>query len=199
MNRCHVSFTNQQCKERTPKVLKDLIRSAVNAVLEYEGVLVESEMSVLLVDDRGIRELNRDFRNIDRATDVLSFPSGDYPLEDGAECTRITIWGQPDHTYKLGTGTEWCFANHRKKTTEERFPDDLTFSFEKDAIVMRSNTVHPFPELYAFTAQEGIAQRSREIKTMPLTTIREHIAHYLVTEKEITTDPSGKAEDRIIV
>ena len=85
MNRCHVSFTNQQCKERTPKVLKDLIRSAVNAVLEYEGVLVESEMSVLLVDDRGIRELNRDFRNIDRATDVLSFPSGDYPLEDGAD------------------------------------------------------------------------------------------------------------------
>ena len=70
MNRCHVSFTNQQRKERTPKVLKDLIRSAVNAVLEYEGVLVESEMSVLLVDDRGIRELNRDFRNIDRATDL---------------------------------------------------------------------------------------------------------------------------------
>lgn len=85
MNRCHVSFTNQQRKEHTPKVLKDLIRSAVNAVLEYEGVSVESEMSVLLVDDRGIRELNRDFRNIDRATDVLSFPSGDYPLEDGAD------------------------------------------------------------------------------------------------------------------
>ena len=42
-------------------------------------------MSVLLVDDRSIRELNRDFRSIDRATDVLSFPSGDYPLEDGAE------------------------------------------------------------------------------------------------------------------
>ena len=85
MNRCHVSFTNQQRKERTPKVLKDLIRSAVNAVLEYEGVSVESEMSVLLVDDRGIRELNRDFRNIDRATDVLSFPSGDYPLEEGSD------------------------------------------------------------------------------------------------------------------
>lgn len=82
-NNCYVSITNQQRKERTPKALKDLIRSVVNAVLEYEGVLVESEMSILLVDDKAIRELNRDFRDIDRPTDVLSFPSGDYPLVDG--------------------------------------------------------------------------------------------------------------------
>lgn len=85
MSRCHVSFTNQQRKERTPKALKDLIRSAVQAVLDYEGVSVDCEMSVLLVDDKGIRELNRDFREIDRATDVLSFPSGDYPLSEDAD------------------------------------------------------------------------------------------------------------------
>lgn len=85
MANCHVSITNQQRKEKTPKALKDLIRAAVNAVLDYEGVTVESEMSVLLVDDRSIRELNRDFRQIDRATDVLSFPSGDYPLSEDAD------------------------------------------------------------------------------------------------------------------
>lgn len=85
MARCCVSIVNKQRKEKTPKVLKDLIRSVVSAVLDFEGVSAECEMSVLLVDDRSIRELNRDFRSIDRATDVLSFPSGDYPLEDGAE------------------------------------------------------------------------------------------------------------------
>ena len=85
MSRCHVSFTNQQRKERTPKALKDLIRAAVSAVLEFEGVEIESEMSVLLVDDKGIRELNRDFRQIDRPTDVLSFPSGEYPYEEDAD------------------------------------------------------------------------------------------------------------------
>lgn len=85
MSRCYVSITNQQRKEKTPKVLKDLIRSTVDAVLDYEGVSVECEMSVLLVDDKAIRELNRDFREIDRATDVLSFPSGEYPLEEGAD------------------------------------------------------------------------------------------------------------------
>lgn len=85
MNRCHVSFTNQQRKEKTPKALKDLIRATANAVLEYEGVSLQSELSVLFVDDRGIRELNRDFREIDHATDVLSFPSGEYPVEEGAD------------------------------------------------------------------------------------------------------------------
>ena len=83
MANCHVSITNQQRTEKTPKVLKDLIRATVNAVLDYEDVSVESEMSVLLVDDRSIRDLNRDFRQIDRPTDVLSFPSGDYPLAEG--------------------------------------------------------------------------------------------------------------------
>ena len=83
MANCHVSITNQQRKEKTPKALKDLIRATVSAVLDYEDVSVESEMSVLLVDDRSIRDLNRDFRQIDRPTDVLSFPSGDYPLAEG--------------------------------------------------------------------------------------------------------------------
>lgn len=89
MGRCHVSFVNQQRKERTPKELKDLIRSVACAVLEFEGISVPSELSVLFVDDKGIRELNRDFRNIDRSTDVLSFPSGEYPLNDGAEFLYI--------------------------------------------------------------------------------------------------------------
>ncbi len=84
-NNCYVSITNQQRKERTPKALKDLIRATVNAVLTYEGIGVKSEMSVLLVDDKAIRELNRDFREIDRATDVLSFPSGEYPLSEGVD------------------------------------------------------------------------------------------------------------------
>ena len=83
MGNSHVSFTNRQRKEHTPKSLKDLIRRTVAAVLEYEGVTADAETSVLFVDDRQIRVLNRDFRQIDRATDVLSFPSGEYPPAPG--------------------------------------------------------------------------------------------------------------------
>lgn len=79
--KCHVCFSNQQRKEHTPKELKDLIRRTVAAVLEYEKITVPAEFSVLFTDDAGIRELNRDFRQIDRATDVLSFPSGEDPAD----------------------------------------------------------------------------------------------------------------------
>lgn len=54
-----------------------LIRKAVNAALEAENIIVPCQISVLLTDGPGIRELNRSFRDIDRETDVLSFPAND--------------------------------------------------------------------------------------------------------------------------
>ncbi len=46
--------------------------------------LADRELSLLLSDDEGIRELNRCFRGVDRATDVLSFPQGEGPQAPGA-------------------------------------------------------------------------------------------------------------------
>ena len=51
-----------------------LIKKAVNRALDAEGVDRPCLISVMLTDDEGIRAVNREFRNIDRATDVLSFP-----------------------------------------------------------------------------------------------------------------------------
>ena len=45
-----------------------------DAVLDYEQCPYESEVERLLTMDEEIREMNREFRDIDRATDVLSFP-----------------------------------------------------------------------------------------------------------------------------
>ena len=45
-----------------------------DAVLDYEQCQYESEVELLLTMDEEIREMNREFRDIDRATDVLSFP-----------------------------------------------------------------------------------------------------------------------------
>jgi probable rRNA maturation factor len=56
------------------------LRAAVAAALERAGVR-DGHVSVQLVDEARIRELNRDHRGIDRATDVLSFPV------DGAQGT----------------------------------------------------------------------------------------------------------------
>ena len=52
-----------------------VINKAVSAVLRAEGVETPCSISVLITDDEGIREINRDFRGVDRPTDVLSFPA----------------------------------------------------------------------------------------------------------------------------
>ncbi len=51
-----------------------LIRKAVHMALDAEGVDVPCLISVMLTDDEGIRAVNSEFRGVDRATDVLSFP-----------------------------------------------------------------------------------------------------------------------------
>ena len=50
------------------------IKKAVKMALAAEGITEPCLVSVCLTDDEGIRGVNREFRAIDRATDVLSFP-----------------------------------------------------------------------------------------------------------------------------
>ena len=57
------------------------IKKAVNMALDAEGVDVPCIVSVMLTDDDGIHAVNKEFRNVDRATDVLSFPQNE--LEPG--------------------------------------------------------------------------------------------------------------------
>ncbi len=52
-----------------------LVRRAICAALDAEGVYLDCEVSVLFTDDEGIRAINKDMRSVDSATDVLSFPS----------------------------------------------------------------------------------------------------------------------------
>ena len=51
-----------------------LIKKAVNMALDAEGISVPCIISVMLTDDEGIHAVNKEFRDVDRATDVLSFP-----------------------------------------------------------------------------------------------------------------------------
>jgi len=59
-----------------------LIKKAAALVLRAEGIEADCAVGVRLTDDEGIRRYNRDFRGVDRATDVLSFPLNE--LEPGA-------------------------------------------------------------------------------------------------------------------
>jgi probable rRNA maturation factor len=65
---------NEQKIETVTPSLRALVRRAAKAALEYEKVTFAPEISVTFTDNEGIRELNACHRNIDRPTDVLSFP-----------------------------------------------------------------------------------------------------------------------------
>lgn len=51
-----------------------LIRRTIRTALAAEGLTAPCEVDVLLTDDDGIHEINRKMRQVDRPTDVLSFP-----------------------------------------------------------------------------------------------------------------------------
>ena len=54
-------------------------REVIETALSIAGVPYEAEVDLTLTDDEAIHELNRTYRSIDRATDVLSFPLIEYP------------------------------------------------------------------------------------------------------------------------
>ena len=80
--RTMIYFTNETDASVSYK-LKRLVREAVVATLDYEGFYNDCQVSVTFTDNEGIKVLNRDYRGIDKETDVLSFPLTDY--EGGEE------------------------------------------------------------------------------------------------------------------
>ena len=67
-----------------------LVKRAIRAVLAAEGVAESCLVGVVFTDDEGIRRVNREFRGVDRATDVLSFPFSEQEpgAFDAAACER---------------------------------------------------------------------------------------------------------------
>lgn len=67
---------------KVPTGVRLLVRRCCTAVLVNEKFEGSAEISVKFVNDDEIQQLNREFRNIDRSTDVLSFPLGENGVYD---------------------------------------------------------------------------------------------------------------------
>ena len=88
--RVKIYWADEQDKYDAGRKMKALIEKAIRGTLECENFDRDVIVSVTFTDNEGIREKNREFRDIDRATDVLSFPmydmaNGDMP-EEGMDC-----------------------------------------------------------------------------------------------------------------
>jgi len=62
-------------------VIGNIIRKCIRETLKAEHIDVPCEINVLVTDDTGIQIINRESRNLDKPTDVLSFPM--FQLEAG--------------------------------------------------------------------------------------------------------------------
>ena len=71
----------------------ELLRRVIPAALEAEGVPFPCEVDVLFTDDAGIQAINREQRDVDRPTDVLSFPM--FNLTPGVPPTLEDVEADP--------------------------------------------------------------------------------------------------------
>lgn len=74
-----IYLDNRQEKIELDEELSDLVRKVIDYALIDEGVNVPYEISLLYVDNEEIKEINSNHRNVEKETDVLSFPMLDYP------------------------------------------------------------------------------------------------------------------------
>ncbi len=88
----YIEFADLQRKARLPIGIEERISEAFETVLEQQRVMSDAEISVTFVSNRRIREINKEFRSIDKSTDVLSFPLGEDGVYDtDPETGRIML------------------------------------------------------------------------------------------------------------
>lgn len=74
-----IYIDDRQDKIKVTEELINSIEKIINYALKEEEVNIETEVSVIFIDNETIKTINNEQRNIDKITDVLSFPMLDYP------------------------------------------------------------------------------------------------------------------------
>lgn len=92
MQKIKVLISNKQNAVKIPSGIRLLVRKCCHAVLKNENFTDDAEISVSFVDNSEIKKLNKEYRQKDTPTDVLSFPLGEAGSYDK----------NPDGAYMLG-------------------------------------------------------------------------------------------------
>lgn len=149
----HIDWSDNQTKYRTGFLLRYRLKKAIRAALKYENFTQDAMVSVTFTDNDGIREMNREYRDKDTATDVLSFPM--YTMEEDDRPA-------PDMTAELG---DIVLSLERAGEQAEEFGH----SFERETAFL---TVHSVLHLLGYDHERGEAEekdmfrRQEEIMTI---------------------------------
>lgn len=98
--------------------LKSMLEETVKTTLDFENFGNDYEINILIVDKDEIKRLNKEFRNIDKVTDVLSFPQydedGGFVYADGQNCMLgdvvLCLEKAQEQAYEFGHSEEREFC-----------------------------------------------------------------------------------------
>ena len=105
-----VLITNDQNVVKVPSGLRILIRRSCNAVLDFEHFDGPAEISVTFVDNNRIHELNKEYRDKDSATDVLSFRSVKTASMTLTRTTAASCWATSSSRWSAPWSRPSCTA-----------------------------------------------------------------------------------------
>jgi probable rRNA maturation factor len=98
-----INYENEQNIIEITSKIKNIIKNVIGNVLEIEGFNYDTKVDVSFVNNQTIKNINSEYRNIDKVTDVLSFPILDINHEDGySKCLSLTDYDYETNTYILG-------------------------------------------------------------------------------------------------
>jgi probable rRNA maturation factor len=153
-----IEFDNRQDKIDFSDDIKKNIEISIEGSLKFEEFEKPCEISVVITDNAGIREINREFRNIDKETDVLSFPMLDFE-EDYCEEEEIQV-GVEDINPSSGEVVLGDIVISLEKALEQS--RDYEHSFEREVAFL---TVHSVLHLLGYDhekEEDRVIMRSKE-------------------------------------
>lgn len=71
-------YADNEYEKEFPFDIEETIENVINACVRMVSCPYEVSVNILITDDENIRRYNKEYRNIDKETDVLSFPAVDY-------------------------------------------------------------------------------------------------------------------------
>ena len=81
------SYVENETDTKLPFDIQEILESIMDVVMEMEHCPYETTVNLLITDNAGIREYNKNYRDLDQETDVLSFPN--IPFEHAGDFAPV--------------------------------------------------------------------------------------------------------------
>jgi probable rRNA maturation factor len=154
-----IFIDNRQSKIEVTEKLEKVVKDVIEYTLTEEMVSIPCEVSIIFIDNEEIRIINKENRNIDKVTDVLSFPMLDYP--DGKVFKEVYSQYKFEETdFDDGSLVLGDIALSLEKVKEQS--EEFYHSFFREAAYL---TVHSMLHLLGYDHMEEddkVVMRKRE-------------------------------------